>query len=210
MAGTTPARSARASRKPRSCSTSRSGSKRCCATPASRSSSRGAPTSSSRSKSDPAIATREQADLFLSIHANASRSRAARGIETYILNFANDPDAVAVAVRENASTERRMNNLPDIVKAITLNNKLDESRSFAGLVQRALAQQLRSAGGPVVDHGVKQAPFVVLIGAAMPSVLVEISFITHPQEGRQLKTPAFRQRIAAGAVRGDPGLPEVA
>ncbi len=150
----------------------------------------------------PRIATREQADLFLSIHANASRSRAARGIETYILNFANDPDAVAVAVRENASTERRMSSLPDIVKAITLNNKLDESRSFAGLVQRALARQLRSAGGPVVDHGVKQAPFVVLIGAAMPSVLVEISFITHPQEGRQLKTPAFRQRIAEALFEG--------
>jgi N-acetylmuramoyl-L-alanine amidase len=150
----------------------------------------------------PQVATREQADLFLSIHANASRSRTARGIETYILNFANDPDAVAVAVRENASTERRMSNLPDIVKAITLNNKLDESRSFAGLVQRALARQLRSAGGTVVDHGVKQAPFVVLIGAAMPSVLVEISFITHPQEGRQLKTPAFRQRIAEALFDG--------
>jgi N-acetylmuramoyl-L-alanine amidase len=153
----------------------------------------------------PVIATREQADLFLSIHANASRDRTARGIESYILNFANDPDAVAVAVRENASTERRMNNLPEIVKAITLNNKLDESRSFAGLVQRAMAQQLRGASGAVVDHGVKQAPFVVLIGAAMPSVLVEISFITNAQEGRLLKTPAYRQRIAQAlfeAVRG--------
>jgi N-acetylmuramoyl-L-alanine amidase len=150
----------------------------------------------------PAIATREQADLFLSIHANASRNRAARGIETYVLNFAGDPDAAAVAVRENAATEQRMNNLPDIVKAIALNNKLDESRSFAGLVQRALAAQLRGAGGAVVDHGVKQAPFVVLIGAAMPSVLVEISFITNAQEGRLLKTPAHRQRIAQALFEG--------
>jgi N-acetylmuramoyl-L-alanine amidase len=150
----------------------------------------------------PAIATRERADLFLSIHANASRNRTARGIETYILNFATDPDAVAVAVRENASTERRMNNLPEIVKAITLNNKLDESRSFAGLVQRAMAQQLREAGGIVVDHGIKQAPFVVLIGAAMPSVLVEISFITNTQEGRLLKTPAYRQRVAQALYDG--------
>jgi N-acetylmuramoyl-L-alanine amidase len=150
----------------------------------------------------PAIATREQADLFLSVHANASRNRAARGIETYFLNFSNDPDAEAVAVRENAATERRMNNLPEIVKAITLNNKLDESRSFAGLIQRALAQQLRSTGATVTDHGVKQAPFVVLIGAAMPSVLVEVSFITNTQEGRQLKTPAFRQRIAQALFDG--------
>jgi N-acetylmuramoyl-L-alanine amidase len=95
-----------------------------------------------------------------------------------------------------------MNNLPEIVKAITLNNKLDESRSFAGLVQRALAQQLRGAGGPVVDHGIKQAPFVVLIGAAMPSVLVEISFITNTQEGRLLKTPAYRQRVAQALFEG--------
>jgi N-acetylmuramoyl-L-alanine amidase len=150
----------------------------------------------------PAIATREQADLFVSIHANASRDRSARGIETYILHFANDPDAAAVAVRENAATERRMNSLPDIVKAITLNNKFDESRSFAGLIQRAMAQQLRGDVGLVVDHGVKQAPFVVLIGAAMPSILVEISFITNVQEGRLLKTPAFRQRIAQGLFDG--------
>ncbi len=150
----------------------------------------------------PAIATREQADLFLSIHANASRNRTARGIETYFLNFSNDPDAEAVAVRENAATERRMNSLPDIVKAIALNNKLDESRSFAGLVQRALAQQLAAGGGKVTDHGVKQAPFVVLIGAAMPSVLVEISFITNTQEGRLLKTPAYRQRIAQALFDG--------
>jgi N-acetylmuramoyl-L-alanine amidase len=150
----------------------------------------------------PAIATREQADLFLSIHANASRDRTARGIETYILHFANDPDSAAVAVRENAATDRRMNSLPDIVKAITLNNKFDESRSFAGLVQRAMADQLRAAGQSVVDHGVKQAPFVVLIGAAMPSVLVEISFITNTQEGRLLKTPAYRQRIAQALFDG--------
>jgi len=153
----------------------------------------------------PAVATREQADLFLSIHANASSSRAARGIESYFLNFSTDPDAEAVAARENAATGRTINSLPDIVKAITLNSKLDESRSFATLVERTLAAQLRGANIGLIDHGVKQAPFVVLVGAAMPSVLVEISFITNAQEGRLLKSGAYRQRIAQAlfdAVRG--------
>src|SRR6185436_13842300 len=84
--------------------------------------------------------------------------------------------------------------LPDIVKAITLNNKLDESRDFATMVQRAMIERLRPHD--VRDLGVKQAPFVVLIGAGMPSVLAEISFVTNPQEGRLLKANAYRQRIA--------------
>ncbi len=153
----------------------------------------------------PAIAMREQADLFLSIHANASRTRTVRGIETYFLNFSTDPAAEAVAARENAATNRTINNLPDILKAITLNNKLDESRSFAGLIQKAMAAELNGAGGGMRNLGVKQAPFLVLIGAEMPSVLVEIAFITNPQEGRLLKSGAFRQKIAQAlfdAVRG--------
>ena len=98
-----------------------------------------------------------------------------------------------------------MNNLPEIVKAITLNSKLDESRTFAADIQRAMAAQLNGANAELRNHGVKQAPFVVLIGASMPSVLVEISFITNPQEGRLLKTGAYRQRVAQAlfdAVRG--------
>jgi N-acetylmuramoyl-L-alanine amidase len=153
----------------------------------------------------PAVATREQADLFLSIHVNASRVRSARGIESYFLNFATDPGAEAVAARENAATTHTMNNLPDIVKAIALNNKLNESRSFAALIQRTLAAQLYGANNSERDHGVKQAPFVVLIGADMPSVLVEVAFISNPQEGRLLQTGAYRQRIAQAlfdATRG--------
>ncbi len=152
-----------------------------------------------------AIATREQADLFLSIHANASRAQSARGVETYVLNFATDSNAEAVAARENASTEQTINSLPDIVRAIALHSKLDESRSLARLVQRALVAQLKPANRGLVDHGVKQAPFVVLVGAEMPSVLAEVAFITNPQEARLLKTDAYRQRIAQAlfeAVRG--------
>jgi N-acetylmuramoyl-L-alanine amidase len=152
-----------------------------------------------------AIATREQADLFLSIHANASRVQSARGVETYVLNFATDSNAEAVAARENASTEHTISNLPDIVRAIALHSKLDESRSLAGLVQRTLVAQLRPANRALVDHGVKQAPFVVLVGAEMPSVLAEVAFMTNPQEARLLNTEAYRQRIAQAlfdAVRG--------
>jgi N-acetylmuramoyl-L-alanine amidase len=143
-----------------------------------------------------AIANREGADLFLSIHANASRNPKARGIETYFLNFATNPDAEAVAARENSTSGRAMHSLPDIVKAIALNNKIDESRDFADIVQRSMVRKLGPRNKQLRDLGVKQAPFVVLIGASMPSVLAEISFVTHRQEGILLKSTAYRQQIA--------------
>jgi N-acetylmuramoyl-L-alanine amidase len=143
-----------------------------------------------------AIANREGADLFLSIHANANNSAQAQGIETYFLNFATTLSAAAVAARENAASGQNMGELPDVVKTIALNNKLDESRDFATFVQREMVTKLRPANKAVRDLGVKQAPFVVLIGAAMPSVLAEISFMTNPQEARLLKSTAYRQRIA--------------
>jgi N-acetylmuramoyl-L-alanine amidase len=143
-----------------------------------------------------AIANREGADLFLSIHANASRNVKARGIETYFLNFASNPEAEAVAARENSGSGKTMHSLPEIVRAITLNNKIDESRDFAEMVQKSMVKKLESRNAQLRDLGVRQAPFVVLIGAGMPSVLAEISFITHRQEGQLLKTPAYRQQIA--------------
>jgi N-acetylmuramoyl-L-alanine amidase len=149
-----------------------------------------------------AIANREGADLFLSIHANASTNAQARGIETYFLNFASNLSAAAVAARENAASGQTMGALPDIVKAIALNNKLDESRDFATEVQRAMLEQLRSSNRNLRNLGVKQAPFVVLIGAAMPSVLAEISFVTNPQEARLLKSSAYRQKIADALFNG--------
>jgi N-acetylmuramoyl-L-alanine amidase len=142
------------------------------------------------------IANREGADLFLSIHANASRNPKARGVETYFLNFASNPAAEAVAARENSASGRAMHSLPDIVRAIALNNKIDESRDFADMVQRSMVRRLSTRNKQLKDLGVKQAPFVVLIGAAMPSVLAEISFVTHKQEGQLLKSTAYRQQIA--------------
>jgi len=143
-----------------------------------------------------AIANREGADLFLSIHANASANAAARGVETYFLNFASNLSAASVAARENAASGQSMGALPDFVKAIALNNKLDESRDFATEVQRSMVERLRGGNKTLKDLGVKQAPFVVLIGAAMPSVLAEISFVTNTQEARLLHSSAYRQRIA--------------
>ena len=142
------------------------------------------------------IANREGADLFLSIHANASRNVLARGIETYFLNFALNPEAEAVAARENAASGQAMHSLPDIVRAIALNNKINESRDLASTVQRSMSKRLGAKNRALKDLGVKQAPFVVLIGAVMPSVLAEISFVTNKQDGALLKTQAYRQQIA--------------
>jgi N-acetylmuramoyl-L-alanine amidase len=142
------------------------------------------------------IANRQNADMFLSIHANASRNQDAKGIETFFLSFASSPDAEAVAARENSASNREMHQLPDLIKAITLNNKLDESRDLANMVQDSLVSTLRKSNKEVRSRGVKKAPFVVLIGAAMPSVLAEISFVSNRQELSLLKTPAYRQKIA--------------
>jgi N-acetylmuramoyl-L-alanine amidase len=143
-----------------------------------------------------AIANRENADLFLSIHANTSRNSSARGVETYFLSFAASPEAEAVAARENSSHAGEMHKLPDIVRAITLNNKLDESRDLAGMVQEALVTRLRRSSKAVQNRGVKKAPFVVLIGAEMPSVLAEVSFMSNKQELQLLKSAQYKQRIA--------------
>ena len=149
-----------------------------------------------------AIANREKADLFLSIHANASRRSDARGVETYFLNFATNPDAEIVAARENSTSGQTMGTLPAILRAIALNNKLDESRELASIVQTHLVRKLRMQNKAVRDLGVKQAPFVVLIGAQMPSVLAEISFVTNKPEAALLKQAAYRQQIAQALYDG--------
>ena len=161
-----------------------------------------------------AIANRENADLFLSIHANAHRQSSVRGIETYFLNFASNPEAEAVAARENSTSLQTMGTLPAIVKAIALNNKLAESRELATLLQSQLIKRMRTQSAATKDHGVKQAPFVVLIGAQMPSVLTEIAFVTNRPEAGLLKQTVYRQQIAQalkdGVVRYQDSLKNVA
>ncbi len=149
-----------------------------------------------------AIANRAGADLFLSIHSNASASDLAHGIETYFLNFAPNPQAEAIAARENAGGAKTMRNLPDIVRAIALNNKIDESRDFASMVQNAMYTKLQKSNKTVRNLGVKQAPFMVLVGATMPSILAEISFITNRNEATLLKTDKYKQQIAEALLAG--------
>ena len=143
-----------------------------------------------------AMANRAGADLFLSIHANSSRNRQASGVETYFLDFANNPEAEEVAALENATAVQSMHQLPDMIKTIALNNKVDESRDFARRVQETMVSRLSAHNEQLRDRGVKQAPFVVLIGAGMPSVLAEIAFLSHQGENGLLRTEKYRQRIA--------------
>jgi N-acetylmuramoyl-L-alanine amidase len=149
-----------------------------------------------------AIANEKAADLFISIHANASRNRQARGIETYYLNFTSNPEALEVAARENATTQESVHRLQDLIKKIALTEKIEESEDFAKQIQREVYSRLRKYSGKQKDRGIKKAPFVVLIGANMPSVLAEISFLTNPQDERLLKRPEHRARIAEALYRG--------
>jgi N-acetylmuramoyl-L-alanine amidase len=148
------------------------------------------------------IANQEQADLFVSIHANSSRDPDARGVETYYLNFTSSAEALDVAARENAASDKSVYELQDLVKKIALKEKIEESREFASNVQRALHSGLAAKSPGIRDRGVKKAPFIVLIGANMPSILAEISFVSNPGDERRLQTSDYRQRIAESLYRG--------
>jgi N-acetylmuramoyl-L-alanine amidase len=149
-----------------------------------------------------AIANKEQADLFISIHANSSDDPTARGVETYYLNFTSRTDALEVAARENAVSEQSIHELQDLVKKIALKEKIGESREFASDVQHSLYAGLSAKSPSLRNRGVKKAPFVVLIGANMPSILAEISFVSNPDDAKKLKTNDYRQRIADSLYKG--------
>jgi N-acetylmuramoyl-L-alanine amidase len=149
-----------------------------------------------------AIANQHQADLFISIHANSSQDPSARGVETYYLNFNPSPDALEVAARENAVSEKSVHELGDLVKKIALKEKVEESREFATDVDHSLYQGLVGKDKSLRDRGVKKAPFIVLIGANMPSILAEISFVSNPGDERKLETPEYRQKIAESLYKG--------
>ena len=149
-----------------------------------------------------AIANQKKADLFLSIHANSSPFPRIAGMETFYLNFSDSKDALDVAARENASSQKSIFELQDIIQKITLHEKLDESREFASRIQGALFSfSSRNIPGQK-NRGVKKAPFVVLIGANMPSVLAEIGFLSNPREESLLKKSDYRQKLAESLYRG--------
>jgi len=149
-----------------------------------------------------AIANQARADLFVSIHANSSHDPDARGVETYYLNFTSSPEALEVAARENAVSEKSIYELQDLVKKIALKEKIEESREFAGDVQQSLHSGLAMKSPAIRDRGVKKAPFIVLIGANMPSILAEISFVSNPTDEHRLATSEYRERIAESLYRG--------
>jgi N-acetylmuramoyl-L-alanine amidase len=148
------------------------------------------------------IANQAKADLFISIHANSSPDSSARGVETYYLNFSPSSEAMAVAARENATAQSSVHDLESLVQRIARNEKIEESRELASDIQDSLAERLERVNKNIRNRGVRKAPFVVLIGANMPSVLAEISFISNPSDEVALAKPDGREHVAEGLYKG--------
>jgi N-acetylmuramoyl-L-alanine amidase len=149
-----------------------------------------------------ALANEKKADLFLSIHANSSSITKIAGVETFYLNINGTRDALDLAARENASAQTSIFELQDIIKKITLHDKSEESLEFAKRIQAALFSFSAKNIPATKDRGVKSAPFVVLIGANMPSVLAEIGFLSNPREEALLKKSDYRDKLAEALYRG--------
>lgn len=149
-----------------------------------------------------AIANQAKADLFISIHANSSDDQQVRGVETYYLSFGSSGEAMTLATRENALAQSSLHDLPDLLKKIARSEKVAESKQFAADIQNALVQRLQVVSWRQTNRGVKQAPFIVLTGTKMPSVLSEISFVSNATDESLLRGSSQRQRVAEGLYRG--------
>lgn len=147
-----------------------------------------------------AIANTQNADLFISIHTNASPNAQAYGIETFILNLATDDEAIRVAARENATSTKNISDLDSILQDLMQNAKVNESTRLASYVQQEVMQNLGKRYSPLRDKGVKKAPFYVLLGAQMPSILVETAFISNTRECKWLTTDDYQERLCKGIV----------
>jgi N-acetylmuramoyl-L-alanine amidase len=148
------------------------------------------------------IANDEKADLFISIHANSSPEPTATGVETYFFNLTSDKSGLDLATRENATSASSISDLNDLLHKAVLQTKKEESRQFAQDVQTALWTESIKMNSKSRDRGVRQAPFVVLIGAGMPSILAEVGFVSNPHDERLLKRSDERQRIADALFKG--------
>ncbi len=149
-----------------------------------------------------AIANSNQGDLFISIHTNSAPRLSARGVESYFLNMTTDPRAMEVAAQENAMSTKSMADMRSILDQILRNSKISESRTFSECLQGSMVANLKAKYDAIEDLGVKKAPFYVLLGAQMPSSLVEVSFLSHAAEASRLATPEYRQAVAAGLYLG--------
>ncbi len=150
----------------------------------------------------PAIANTKNADLFISLHTNASKDKRAYGIETYFLNLATDDDAIQVAAMENATSTKNISDLHDILSSLMKNANINESSRLATKVQDAMTRDLKKNYSRINNKGVKQAPFYVLIGAQMPAILIETGFISNPRECKRLTNSKYQDRICDAIVRG--------
>ncbi len=149
-----------------------------------------------------AIANTQNADLFISIHTNAVRDRRAYGIETFFLNLATDDEAIRVAARENATSAKNISDLESILNDLMHNAKISESSRLASRVQQEMVLHLKDKFRYIRGKGVKQAPFYVLLGAQMPALLVETSFISNPRECKRLTSPKYQDALCDGIIRG--------
>jgi N-acetylmuramoyl-L-alanine amidase len=148
------------------------------------------------------IANNEKADLFVSIHANSSPEKTATGVETYYFNLTADKAGLDLATRENAASASSISDLGSLLHKAVLQTKLEESREFAQKVQASLWTSSLKINTKSRDRGIRQAPFVVLIGATMPSILAEIGFVSNPHDERLLRRSDQRQKIAEGLFKG--------
>lgn len=149
-----------------------------------------------------AIANQEGADLFVSIHANSSRRRSVSGVETFFLSFATGDEEREVASRENATSQRNIRELENLLRKIALGDYKEESRDLAYVVQKSLHQTMAAKKPKWKDRGVKKAPFIVLINSTMPSVLTEIGFISNPSDEKYLKKDEARDQVAEALYKG--------
>ena len=149
-----------------------------------------------------AIANTKNADLFISIHTNTSENQKRYGIETYFLNLAIEDEAINVAARENATSSKNISDLQTILADIMQNAKIDESGTLASYVQESLFNHMQSRYNQVKNKGIKQAPFYVLLGARMPAILIEASFISNPRECRRLASSTYQEHLCEGIIDG--------
>ena len=148
------------------------------------------------------LSNMKRADLFVSIHCNAHKDQGIYGIETFFLNMATDKEAVLIAAMENATSERNISDLQAILNDLMINTKITQSRLLASNVQDSLYKHLKDRYSFIKNRGIKQAPFYVLIGAEMPSILIEVSFISNPRECERLMTEKYQDDLADGIFNG--------
>ena len=149
-----------------------------------------------------AFANKKKVDLFISIHVNANENESLQGVETYFLNLTTDASSNKVAERENVMVSKSMNDLQFIIRDLMLNARINESSRFASSIQNSIISSLEKSGYERKNNGVKQAPFYVLMGARMPSILIEMGFITNASECRLLQKKSHQETIVNGIIRG--------